>query len=169
MPGLGRDSESRHSTIQMKAEGADHGNSEDANRRYARQSGHSIVNAGGRSGVILVYRTHDNCGQGCYAHSQSKSKRDESREKATPVAGADRWKREAKKPSGANKRSGDQRQPGPVAAHKSTRPARKQEHQQDEGEGRSSGGSCRVALYLDQIQGKEEKENSKRSIKKERQ
>src|SRR4029077_4753119 len=84
------------------------------------------------------------------------------------VAASDRGRSEQTETYRGNDRTNHQRPSRAIARHQSSRPAGKKEHEQNQGKDRSPGCRWGISLDLNQVQGKQEKENSNRGIQEQR-
>src|ERR1700722_4226796 len=103
---------------------------------------------------------HDDGCERSYSDRHSQSEDNDRGEKRLPIITSHRRCREQNEAQGHNKRTKNQWSPRAICGNKSARPARKKEHKQNEGKNCSA--SCRggISLDLDQVQRKQEKENS---------
>jgi hypothetical protein len=145
--------------VQSRTKGFYHHNPKDRDSKYACYSRHCVVDSRSRADSVFIYRIHNDGGERSYSERHSESENNHRGEELPPIATSDRGHSEQSEAQCNDERTNDQRTPRAIAGNKSARPARKKEHKQDQGKDGSAGCCGGVSLDLDEVQGKQEKEN----------
>lgn len=140
------------------------GDAQDGNREQTGGSRDGVVHSGSHSGPVARDGIHDGGRQRRDAHGHAEPENDDGGKECGPIGAANSGQREESKAGSRNSRADDQRNARAILLHERTRPAREQEHDEDEGQQGRAGRGGTVTLHLDQIEGQEKQRPAQRGV-----